>query len=637
VSAPPEPIDRRAWINVALAAWLIGGVVLIARLNTQGIEPQSQRSIYVVPAYAGLAALAVYVVVAIGAAVRHRRPWRSAFAGGYELLPIGFAILVGYTAIDLAWVAWFGEEIGITEGLAPARLFLALGLALVAVGPVRAALRRAPGASRPAAAIALGLLLAVAVFPIGPLHPLVGAYATRPSDAIQDDSEIWLMAADGSRQSRLIAAGDGSEVSLPAWAPDGRSIAFTHWQRRDDGGAEADVWLADADGSDARSLVTGPGNDWIPAWSPDGAWIAYTAGSATPAQAPAGPLGVGPQPGQAPGAVTPHSASEQVWLVRPDGSDAHQLTDVEGGAAAAVWSPDGGSIAYSSERGGQSDIYVAAADGSGEVRLTDDPGQDWAPSWSRDGRHVLFTSDRTGTHDIWRVAIDGSELTRLTADGSDDDVAAEAPDGSRIAFVSMRSGDAEIWTMAPDGSDPQNLTRRPAADDGRWSVAWAPDGRSLAYASAGPGPVFSHPIVREDLAAAGAMLLAAAVSVAAVAAVAIGLRFGAVTIVLAVAAALAAVIGDQWQLVPAVVGVGLLVDLVATRLPPGRRRPVAAVLTPVGVVLAYGLTLLAFGSLAWSPTLLLGTAAAAGLIGWVIGVLLPAIEAVPDPPPASAT
>ncbi len=167
----------------------------------------------------------------------------------------------------------------------------------------------------------------------------------------------------------------------------------------------------------------------------------------------------------------------QIWVVNPLGSERHQLTDVDGGAAAAVWSPDGKSLAYSSEHGGQSDIFVAGTDGSNPVRLTEDLADDWAPSWSPDGRSVLFTSDRTGDNDIWEVGIDGTGLTRLTDDGADDDVAVVAPDGSRIAFVSTRSGDAEVWTMARDGSDPTNLTQRPAADDGRWSVAWAPDGQ----------------------------------------------------------------------------------------------------------------------------------------------------------------
>ena len=477
---------------------------------------------------------------------------------------------------------------------------------------------------KPAAAVALGLTLAVVTFPVGPVHPLEGAYATRPPDAVEDDSEIWVMNADGSRQSRVIEAGGGTEVSLPVWSPDGRSIAFSRWQREADGGHQADVWVADADGANARELAAGPGNEWIPAWSPDGQWIAYTADATTPDRPLAGPIAAEPQPGGPPGAGAPRGVSSQIWVVNPLGSERHQLTDVDGGAAAAVWSPDGKSLAYSSERGGQSDIFVAGTDGSNPVRLTDDLADDWAPSWSPDGRSVLFTSDRTGDNDIWEVGIDGTGLTRLTDDGADDDVAVVAPDGSRIAFVSTRSGDAEVWTMARDGSDPTNLTQRPAADDGRWSVAWAPDGRSLAYASAGPGPATTQPIVVEDLAAVGALLLAVPLAIAAVVAVAIGLPFGAVTVVLAIDAVLAAFVTDRWPLVPGVVLVGLLVDVVVRRTAPGRRRRVAAILTPAGVVLAYGLSLLALGDLAWTPTLLLGTTFAAGLIGWVIGVLLPA-------------
>jgi hypothetical protein len=44
-------------------------------------------------------------------------------------------------------------------------------------------------------------------------------------------------------------------------------------------------------------------------------------------------------------------------------------------------------------------------------------------------------------------------------------------------------------------------------------------------------------------------------------------------------------------------------------------------MAPAGFVLAYGLTLLAMGGLAWSPTLLVGTSAAAGLVGWVVAMI----------------
>ena len=141
---------------------------------------------------------------------------------------------------------------GIAEGLAPARLFLAVGLALVAVGPVRAVFARPPGSSKAAAAVALGLTLAVVTFPVGPVHPLEGAYATRPPAALEDDSEIWVMNADGSRQSRVIEAGGGTEVSLPVWSPDGRSIAFSRWKRE-----AALRWPAESTGFRVRARKAG--------------------------------------------------------------------------------------------------------------------------------------------------------------------------------------------------------------------------------------------------------------------------------------------------------------------------------------------------------------------------------------------
>ena len=186
--------------------------------------------------------------------------------------------------------------------------------------------------------------------------------------------------------------------------------------------------------------------------------------------------------------------------------------------------------------------------------------------------------------------------------------------------------------MAPDGSDPVNLTRRPSADDGRWSVAWSHDGRSLAYASSGFAPTQTQPIVLEDLAIAGALLVAAAFAIGAMVAVSIGLPFGAVTIVLAVGALFAAIVGDGWRFIPALVLIGLLIDLVLTRIPRLHRRRVAAILTPAGLVLGYGLTLLAVGSLSWTTTLLIGVGIAAGLIGWILATVLPVASQREGPP-----
>jgi TolB protein len=66
------------------------------------------------------------------------------------------------------------------------------------------------------------------------------------------------------------------------------------------------------------------------------------------------------------------------------------------------------------ERGG------GPADGSNPVRLTDSPSEEVSPSWSPDGRHIVFTSDRGGNVEVYVMASDGSEVRNLTGDNAAD-------------------------------------------------------------------------------------------------------------------------------------------------------------------------------------------------------------------------
>src|SRR3954462_1340625 len=64
-----------------------------------------------------------------------------------------------------------------------------------------------------------------------------------------------------------------------------------------------------------------------------------------------------------------------------DGSDVRRLTADPAHDEGPIWSPDGTKIAFTSERGDSSDIWVMGADGSGVRRLTDDPARDESPDW----------------------------------------------------------------------------------------------------------------------------------------------------------------------------------------------------------------------------------------------------------------
>ena len=144
------------------------------------------------------------------------------------------------------------------------------------------------------------------------------------------------------------------------------------------------------------------------------------------------------------------------------------------------WSPDGKKIAFASSfrdvngHDLKGEIYVMNADGTNITRLTNNIDFDRSPSWSPDGEKIAFTSDRDGNTEIYVMnAADGTNTTRLTYISAIDDEPSWSPDGEKIAFVSLRDQiSTEIYVMnAADGSDVTRLTYNPTTDS---HPDWAP-------------------------------------------------------------------------------------------------------------------------------------------------------------------
>jgi Tol biopolymer transport system component len=167
--------------------------------------------------------------------------------------------------------------------------------------------------------------------------------------------------------------------------------------------------------------------------------------------------------------------------------------------ARATFPGRNGRIAFSSDRGGDFEIYTIRPRGGGLIQVTDAPGNSIFSDWTPDGRRLVFDSDRVTRGcseqacnvEIFIANANGSGVRRLTHSPSFDGNPVVSPDGTRIAFESDRDGDPEIYTMRLDGTNVRQVTNNDWFD---FVPDWSPDGRRLAFQSdAGRG--FEHSAV----------------------------------------------------------------------------------------------------------------------------------------------
>ena len=127
------------------------------------------------------------------------------------------------------------------------------------------------------------------------------------------------------------------------------------------------------------------------------------------------------------------------------------------------------------------DVWVAAVDGSGPaLRLTLHEAQDTLPRVSPDGKTVAFTSVRNGNYDIFTVPITGGRPTQITFHSAYEALCDWSPDGKKLLFTTNRPADlgrVDLYEVSLEGGTPRRITF-----DGGRDGAYSKDGKWIVYA-----------------------------------------------------------------------------------------------------------------------------------------------------------
>jgi TolB protein len=190
---------------------------------------------------------------------------------------------------------------------------------------------------------------------------------------------------------------------------------------------------------------------------------------------------------------TNEDATSRIYIL-PFAGGSPVLVTEKGSSYLHGWSPDGQTLAYCAERGGQYDIYTIPVSGGRETQLTNLPGLDDGPEYSPSGEHIWFNSTRTGLMQVWRMETDGSNPVQMVKEDANCWFPHVSSDGKWVAYI-VYDKDAvapndhpankhvEI-RLIPSGGGTSKTIAKLFGGQGTMNVnSWSPDNRTLAFVS----------------------------------------------------------------------------------------------------------------------------------------------------------
>jgi dipeptidyl aminopeptidase/acylaminoacyl peptidase len=266
------------------------------------------------------------------------------------------------------------------------------------------------------------------------------------------------------------AVPDGDPVRLtatlgagkPAWTADGREILFANrgglW-RLDAlrGGEPGRLPFVGQDGVTPVVSRTPEGRQrlvYMRSFADTNVWRIDTASAGAPAPSPPVRAIASTRGDQLP-SISPdgrrvvftsdRSGETEVWVANLDGSKAVPLTSMAILPGFPRWSPDGKLVTFHGDPEGHADVLVMSADNGRPRILTTNTPDDGFPSFSRDGKWIYLCSTRGKVRRVSKIPVSGGPEVQITNDvGS---IALESLDGRDLYYVEATERASSLWRL----------------------------------------------------------------------------------------------------------------------------------------------------------------------------------------------
>ena len=342
--------------------------------------------------------------------------------------------------------------------------------------------------------------------------------------AFVSGGDIWTVPAAGGEARLLVAHADNE--SRPLYSPDGKYLAFGSTRS-----GNGDIYLLTLETGNLRRLTYDDGAESLTAWSNDGKMVyfqstsrdisgmndiyrvAITGGTPMPVTADryASEFFGTPSPDgrtlafSARGIAasqwwrkgSSHLDQSEIWTrsietKKEDKPDYKQQTEAGAKELWPLWSPDGQTLYYVSDRNGSQNLWSKTGTGQPVMLTAFSDGRVLWPSISHDGRSIVFERN----FQIWtcdmatkqaapvsirlRGAAAGPAVDHLKLTNQFRDLVL-SPDGKKVAFTAH----GEVFAAsAKDGGEALRVSSSPALES---QLAWLPNSRSLIYVSTRTG------------------------------------------------------------------------------------------------------------------------------------------------------